>query len=179
MSELADEVKAAIMIEVNSQLTPLKTTVDRLDRTVRSLYSNGSGGPPGYLETARAEDKEKHETLMAVVQEHGDQLTKIADFVKTHNDRDREEQARQKKREERLRFWAPKLWQIAGALVVMFGSVIGWAYHEAAPVVYILWQDYLRSHPTAASQLKNTSSNEAEGVYAVRQQQDAATPRQP
>ncbi len=39
---LSDEVKGAIVLEVHSQLNPLKSTVDRLDRTVRSLYSTGT-----------------------------------------------------------------------------------------------------------------------------------------
>ena len=175
---LSDEVKAAIMIEVHSQLNPLKTTVERLDKTVRSLYSNGSGGPPGYLETARAEDKEKHENLMAVVQEHGDQLTAIADFVKTHNQQDVERQDRQKKREERWRFWGPKIWQLAGALALMVSSLAGWTYHEVAPVVKVLWMDYLKEHPNAASELKNYSADQPEKLYSVNKQ-DAAIPAHP
>ena len=49
------------MEEVTRQIGPLAVTVTRMDKTLRSLYRNGSdpGGPPGYLETARAEDKDK------------------------------------------------------------------------------------------------------------------------
>ena len=178
MSELADEVKAAIMIEVKSQLTPLNTTVDRLDRTVRSLYSNGSGGPPGYLETARAEDEEWKKELKEVVKAHGEQLTVVADFVKTHNERDKENEERQKKREERWKFWGPKIWQLAGALGIMVSSLVGWTYHEVAPVVRVLWMDYLKEHPNAASELKNYSADQPEKLYSVNKQ-DAAIPAHP
>ena len=92
MSGINDEIKGAIVLEVHSQLTPLKVTVDRLDRTVRSLYSNGSGGPPGYLEKARDEDNEWKKELKELVKSHSDQLAETSDFVKTHNQRDREEQ---------------------------------------------------------------------------------------
>ena len=173
---LSDEMKGAIVLEVHSQLNPLKTTVDRLDRTVRSLYSNGSGGPPGYLETARAEDKEKHKALMDVVAEHGDQLATIADFVKTHNERDKENEERQKKREERWRFWGPKIWQLVGALGVMASTLAGWTYHEVAPVVKVLWMDYLKEHPNAASELKNYSADQSEKLYSVNKQ-DAKIPQ--
>jgi hypothetical protein len=32
--------------------------IDKLDKWTKQLWSNGSGGPPGYLEVARQEDKE-------------------------------------------------------------------------------------------------------------------------
>jgi hypothetical protein len=176
---LSDEVKGAIVLEVHSQLNPLKSTVDRLDRTVRSLYSNGSGGPPGYLETARAEDEEWKKELKKVVEAHGEQLTVVADFVKTHNERDKENEERQKKREERWKFWGPKIWQLAGALGIMVSSLAGWTYHEVAPVVRVLWMDYLKEHPNAASEMKNTSSDAADKVYADSQKQDAAIPAHP
>lgn len=52
------------MEEVQKQIGPLTMTVNVMDKTLRSLYSNGSGGPPGYLETARAEDKRTLDALM-------------------------------------------------------------------------------------------------------------------
>ena len=42
--KITGEMREAIVLEVHSQLNPLKVTVERLDRIVRSLYSNGLGG---------------------------------------------------------------------------------------------------------------------------------------
>ena len=168
MADLPDEVKAAIMLEVHSQLSPLKATVDRLDKTLHSLYRNGEGGE-GYLERARAEDEEWKSELRGVVGKHGDQLDKIDDFVNTYNTLQIELQNRKKRREELWKFWGPKIWQMAGAIAIAICSVTGWAYHEISPVVKVLWQDYLRAHPVVASQLKNTSSIQPEKLYAVKQ----------
>ena len=140
MADLPDHIKGAIVLEVHSQLNPLKTTVDRLDRTVRSLYSNGSGGPPGYLETARAEDQEWKTELKEVVKQHGEQLTAIADFVATHNQQDIEHQERQKKHEQRLEFWVPWAWKIAAAFVGGVISLGVWGCHTVLPIANLLLQ---------------------------------------
>lgn len=61
-----DEIRSFIVAEVASQLTPLKTTLARLEIGLEKaasfmlkLWSNGSGGPPGYLEIAREEDLQR------------------------------------------------------------------------------------------------------------------------
>jgi hypothetical protein len=51
----------------------------------------------------------------------------------------------------------------------MVSSLAGWTYHEVAPVVRVLWMDYLKEHPNAASELKNYSADQPEKVYADSQ----------
>ena len=169
MSGINDEIKGAIVLEVHSQLTPLKATVDRLDRTVRSLYSNGSGGPPGYLEKARDEDNEWKTELKELVKSHSAQLAETSDFVKTHNTRDKEEQERKRHSEERFKFWAPKIYKaVIGAILGLISTGII-ACQKLEPVVQIIWRDYLKDHPDAAQSLKNVSSTEQKRVYAEGQ----------
>ncbi len=67
------------MAEVSSQLSPLKITVERLDKTVRSLYRNGDEGAPGFLQTAREEDLEKWTQTFKKL----DRLRPLEDFVLT------------------------------------------------------------------------------------------------
>ena len=86
------------MEEVHSQLTPLKLTVERLDRTLRSLYSNGSGGPPGYLELARAEDKRTFSELFEKVEG----IRPIEDFITRHEAYDKQREADRKAHAEAL-----------------------------------------------------------------------------
>ena len=169
MSGINDEIKGAIVLEVHSQLTPLKVTVDRLDRTVRSLYSNGSGGPPGYLEKARDEDNEWKKELKELVKSHSEQLAETSDFVKTHNQRDREDQERKRRSEERFKFWAPKIWAAVLSSCGLFASTGIVACHKLEPVIQIIWRDYLKDHPDAAQSLKNVSSNGTKEVYAEGQ----------
>ena len=53
-----DEMRQIAMNVFNEMIGPIRDKVTSTDSRMRSLYSNGSGGPPGYLEMARAEDKE-------------------------------------------------------------------------------------------------------------------------
>lgn len=178
MGQLPDEVRAAIVLEVNSQLNPLKETVDRLDKTVRSLYRNGSGGPPGYLETARAEDNEWKEKLLAVVEKHSEQLDQTEDFVTTYNALQEFLHTQTERRQKFIKFWAPKIWKVGASLAVSGMIGCGTLLHKAMPVMQILWEDYLRAHPAAATQLKNVTTNQQGKYYAEKQQQqqDAGNP---
>ena len=178
-SKLSEEIRGAIVQEVHSQLNPLKTTVERLDKTVRSLYSNGSGGPPGYIEMARKEDNIWKDELRQVIVSHGVQLTSVADFVKTHNQQDKERQKRQLEREERIRFWAPKVWKVGVGFLGLVMSTGIWGCHKVLPVARILWEHYLQDHPIVTEKLKNVSQTPDPSVYAIEKRQDAIIPRQP
>ncbi len=70
-----------------------------LERLMRSLYSNGSGGPPGYLEMARAEDKERFAKLFEMADAARSTAVTLQTFIEKHetaeDDRkDREDQIR-------------------------------------------------------------------------------------
>ena len=73
------------MVEVQSQLKPLKDAVDSQKLILRSLYSNGSGGPPGYLEKARDEDKEWKNQMFEKLDDFISRLDKVEDFILEHN----------------------------------------------------------------------------------------------
>ena len=161
MADLPDEVKAAIMLEVHSQLGPLKTEVSSLNTRMRSLYSNGSGGPPGFLEMARKEDDQRYGRLFDLVEAHGLQLNKVAGWVGIHTTRDAENEDRQKKKEERFKFWVPWAWKIAAAFVGGVISLGVWGCHTVLPIANVLWQEYLKEHPIAAIELKKVSVNQA------------------
>ena len=130
---VSDDIRRIIVEEVNNHLSPIATKVDRLDVRMRSLYSNGSGGPPGYLEMARAQDDERYQRLFNIVEEM---------------------------KEQRRKLWAAVLhvgWKIAIAVFGAFVGLMSWAYHASAPVIKVLWEDYLHAHPMAMEKLKNTS----------------------
>ena len=73
------------MEEVQNHIGPLRIAVESQGRTLRSLYSNGSGGPPGYLENARAEDKAWKDEMFNKLDDFLDRLDKVEDFVVAHN----------------------------------------------------------------------------------------------
>lgn len=73
------------MEEVQNRIGPLQTAVESQGRTLRSLYSNGSGGPPGYLEKAREEDKDWKNQMFDKLDDFLARLDKVEDFIVAHN----------------------------------------------------------------------------------------------
>lgn len=70
-----------------------------MERRMRSLYSNGSGGPPGYLEMARAEDKERFAKLFEMAEASAAAARAFQSFIEKHETaekdrKDRENQIR-------------------------------------------------------------------------------------
>ena len=72
-------------MEVQAKLEPLRLAVESQGRTLRSLYSNGSGGPPGYLERARDEDRDWKNQMFAKLDSFLTRLDKVEDFIVAHN----------------------------------------------------------------------------------------------
>lgn len=71
-------------MEVQAKLEPLRQAVESQGRTLRSLYSNGSGGPPGYLERAREEDREWKNGMLEKLDSFFERLGKVETFVVAH-----------------------------------------------------------------------------------------------
>jgi hypothetical protein len=62
------------MAEIERQLEPFKRSLDAntkateaIGRWKLALWSNGSGGPPGYLEIAREQDKEQFRKIFELL----------------------------------------------------------------------------------------------------------------
>ena len=135
-----EAIRRFIVQEVNSQVGPLKTTVDRLDRTMRSLYSNGSGGPPGFLETVKEEDKRDKEKLFGLIEKIDSRVDSFDNFVteqkaiREERKRVDEERAATIKRDldaANLKLGTrisrrDLLFAIASVIIAMFMAWIGW-----------------------------------------------------
>ena len=147
------------MEEVQRHLEPLTATVNRLDKTVRSIYSNGSGGPPGFLENARAEDerhreenKQKIEKILVSIEKLEDNKETVNNFILLAKDRD--------DRWERLKKRIVTVgWKVCVAVFDALVTIGGVIYHQAAPVLKILWEDYEKAHPNVGLQMKKMYSS--------------------
>jgi hypothetical protein len=138
--------------EVRTELAPVLAALAKLNSWKLSLWANGSGGPPGYLEKARQEDDERYGRLLAMAQESSAARTCMNNFMSLHEDRE--------KRWDETKSKLFKIgWKAAVGLFAVFMAVMGWAYHATAPVLKILWEDYLRAHPIAEQKLKTLSYN--------------------
>ncbi len=71
------------MVEVTRQLGPLAEQVGKLSNNVERLY-NSNGGPPGYLQTARAEDNQRFTRIFETLDEHKDAIQPLKDFISKH-----------------------------------------------------------------------------------------------
>lgn len=140
------------MEEVASHIKPFKDSIEKMDRWRVSLWSNGSGGPPGYLEVARAEDEKRYARLSAEQREATSKLETVETFITLLKDR----QQRHSRYWQIVRSWGWKVFTAAAAALL---SLTGWAYHEISPVLRILWQDYLRAHPLTSEDLQKMSGN--------------------
>lgn len=79
-----EEIRSLVIMEIQNALGPLVSTVDKQGRLLYSLYSNGSGGPPGYLEMARAEDNKRFGELLEMMEDLKRQTKKASDFITAH-----------------------------------------------------------------------------------------------
>lgn len=158
------------MEEVARQLQPTHTLLEKLDRWRNSLWSNGSGGPPGYLEVARAEDKTRFADLarrMGEIEDHKDVVNEFMTEIRTvRAERQKQEiaaKAAEEKRDLDRKALREKLlkigWKVAVVALGLLGSLATWAYREAAPVVRVLWEEYLRAHPAVVHRMQNISEN--------------------
>jgi hypothetical protein len=168
------EIRRIAVEAIQNHLAPLTVKVDNMDKTLRSLYRNGSGGPPGYLETAREEDDRRYKRLEQKVESHGRTLDKLDDFVDTSNRRQKEQEERKKLREARFDYWLPKVQWAAGIILAALMGLGGWTLKKIVPEVEIIVREYIHDHPQAERQLKNLSTTPSPRVYAdMQQDQDA------
>ena len=113
------EIRRVVVEEVQNQLLPLRQAVESQGRTLRSLYSNGSGGPPGYLEKARDEDKDWKNQMFAKLDGFLSRLDKVEDFVVAHNAM--EEQLLEDKKELNRRL---NIKLVVGGLILSIVSLV-------------------------------------------------------
>lgn len=138
------------MDEVAKQLSPLSRKIESIDRWKLSLWSNGSGGPPGYLEQARKEDDERYERLFSNIEDLGKHKSTVERFLILFEEREQQ-------RKERIDRWKGIFWKIGAPIGAALLSVAGWLAHQSAPVIKILWDDYIRNHPQIMQQMKQVS----------------------
>ena len=89
------------MQEVQRQIGPLAEQVAKIGNNVERLY-NSNGGPPGYLQTARSEDKGRFEMIFNILDEHKDAIQPIKDFIKKHEVQEQDRADDQEKLSKRL-----------------------------------------------------------------------------
>jgi len=75
---------------------------------------------------------------------------------------------REQEAKERRRFWILKV-----ALPIILGivSVVGIAIKQAVPVVKLIWDNYLHSHPVVSERLQEMSTYQVEAANTLNAQE--------
>lgn len=84
------------MAEVIRQLKPLEDKVDRAHYAIERLF-NTNGGPEGYLQSARREDKGTFNMIFEILNEHKADIQPIKDFIRDHQTLDKNRDSRIKR----------------------------------------------------------------------------------
>jgi hypothetical protein len=153
------EVRAIVVEEIIKHVNPLQNGLAQVAKSLRALYSNGSGGPPGYLETARKEDDERYDRIFGIAEkqivtaeEQAKDIKEVKDWIAIFEDRREQNRIRWTKYKGLLlKIGVP----ILGALL----TGLGWGVKASIPVVKSLVGDYLKSHPMVMERLKNSSES--------------------
>lgn len=121
-------------MEVEKQITPFRELLaintrmtEAINRWKLSLWSNGSGGPPGYLEIARDEDKVREDKRDRQTNAIMSEIREIRDKYLLQSGQEIGEGKNEKLRERRQKSWIEK-WGLAtmivSAIITFLGMII-------------------------------------------------------
>ena len=104
-----------IMAEVTNQLGPLIRELSRVSGNQERLY-NSNGGPPGFLQTARKEDKDTFDMIFDMVNEIKKEMVPLKEFARDHEVLDKD---RDRRFDRRMAKWM-LLFALLGTLFLIF-----------------------------------------------------------
>ena len=113
------------MQEVTNQVAPLTSRVERMDRTLRSLYRNGGEGAPGYLETARDIDNGRFDMIFNMLQEFKDTLKPVTKFMDEHESREEQKTKDNSQLEKRFNTRLTVIGLIFAAISILSANMQG------------------------------------------------------
>lgn len=142
------------MAEVAKQLEPMHTLLTSVKDWQLSFWSNGSGRPPGFFQTRMKEDDAWRSDISTKVENLNNHKDVVDKFITELRLAREFRELREKEAKERRRFY---LLKVALPIVLAILSVIGIAVKQTVPVVKIIWENYLHSHPVVGEELQKMS----------------------
>jgi hypothetical protein len=163
------EIQRLVMAEVTRQMGPVQELLKKLHDWQLGFWSNGSKDrPKGFFQMRIESDDRRYQEMVDEVSKLTDHKASVDAFIvelrlarEFREKREAEEKERQEiaeqKRVDRRNFWVLKI-----GIPVVLGilSLIGVIIKQAAPVVEILWKDYLKAHPAVSEQIKNKAASD-------------------
>jgi hypothetical protein len=153
------ELRSIVEQEVTKQMKPFADQMKKVHDWQLGFWSNGSGRPPGFFQMRMKEDDERNQQVKEDLAKATAVAARLDDFVN-------EQRILREHRQARWRFWWPIIKWVGGGLGTTVLGLAVWACAHIAPVVRILWEDYLKYHPGVTQQLKNVSADDNPAVVS-------------
>lgn len=161
------------MAEVTRQVKPFAEALQALHEWQLAFWSNGSGRVPGFFQRRMQEDDRRNKEIDLRHGEILQEVNKLTDhkqavdafIVELRLAREFRER-RESEAKTRRNFWILK---VGVPVVVGVLGLLGVLARQAAPVVKILWDDYLHAHPVVTEQLRNRAAGGVTPAYAANQ----------
>ncbi len=151
------------MAEVARQVEPMRGLLQQLHEWQLCFYSNGDKNiPKGFFQRCRLDDDRRHEEIVGEIKVLNDHKETVDKFITELRLAREFREKREEEAKERRRFY---LLKVVVPIVLALVSLTGLAIKQAVPVVHIIWENYVRSHPTVSQELKNISSADAEVAH--------------
>lgn len=155
-----DEHIQNVIGPIENKLEELKEAQGETNAWKLSLYSNGSKGPPGFLETAREQDRKTFVRLFGIARDLTRSIKPLEAFIL-------EQKIRQNLQKERRAFWKGFLLKVGIPVMATILTGTGIAIRKSVPVIHILIEDYIESHPNVLKKVGELNSEKPFGEYAV------------
>lgn len=160
MANIGEEQKRFIVAEIIRQVEPLKDMLAKQHEWQLCFYSNGDKNiPKGFFQRCREDDDNRYKETISQIKVLNQHKETVDQFITELRLAREFREKREEEAKDRRRFWILK---VAVPIILAFVSLVGIAIKQAAPVVHIIWENYIHSHPVVSEQLRNLSSAEAE-----------------
>lgn len=159
--ELGEEAKRYIMAEVTRQVQPMHDLLQSVKEWQLSFWSNGSGRPPGFFQNRMKEDDHWRAEITGKVEDLNTHKATVDLFINELRLSRKFLEEKEMEAKERRRFY---LLKVALPIVLGILSIVGIIVKQAVPVVKIIWDNYLHSHPVVSEQLQELSTYQVEAA---------------
>ena len=163
------EIRRIVVEEVAKQMKPFVETLNKIHDWQLSFWSNGSGRPPGFFQSRMKEDDERNAQVKKDLADQNSKLEPVVAYIE-------DQRALKQHRDERWKFWWPKIQWAIGGLATGLLALTAWIGPHVAHIVGILWQNYEHYHPGLSEQIKkaDTQTKPALQSQQVKTQEIAA-----
>jgi hypothetical protein len=158
MGDGTDNLKGLVMAEVTKQMGPVQDPLKKLHEWQLGFWSNGSKDrPKGFFQMRIEADDRRYQEMVDEVSKLSDHKASVDAFIIELRLAREFREKREKEAKDRRNFWILK---VGVPVIVGILGLLGVAIKQAAPVIEILWKDYLKAHPAVSEQLKTSVSSD-------------------